>query len=65
MRCSIRGDVKYGARKPNEDQRIHLHSFSLEFIHPISNEPIKVMNFPPNEQIWNLFQDAIADEMLK
>jgi 23S rRNA pseudouridine1911/1915/1917 synthase len=65
MKCCIRGDVKYGASKPNEDGRIHLHSFSLEFIHPVTQEPIKVMNFPPDEQIWNLFQDAIADEMLK
>jgi 23S rRNA pseudouridine1911/1915/1917 synthase len=64
MGCSIRGDVKYGAKLSDHDGRIYLHAFSLEFIHPVQKEPIKIMCFPPEDQIWNLFQSAIADEML-
>lgn len=62
--CPIRGDVKYGARRHNQDGRIHLHSFSLTFIHPVQKEEITIMSFPPHEQLWDIFQAAIADEML-
>jgi 23S rRNA pseudouridine1911/1915/1917 synthase len=62
--CPIRGDLKYGAKRFNENGSIHLHAFSLEFVHPVQKETIKIMSFPPDEQLWNIFQDAIADEMV-
>src|SRR5687768_14380222 len=30
----IRGDVKYGSKRTNQDGSIDLHAYSLEFIHP-------------------------------
>ncbi|MDX5321523.1 MAG: RluA family pseudouridine synthase [Bacteroidota bacterium] len=38
----IVGDVKYGSDKVNPDRSICLHAHSLEFIHPVKKEPIKV-----------------------
>lgn len=40
--CPIKGDLKYGFDRSNKDASIHLHARSLEFIHPVSNEPIKI-----------------------
>ncbi len=59
--CPIRGDIKYGAKKVNEDGRIHLHSVALEFEHPVQKTPICIKAALPNEQIWNLFSNALGD----
>lgn len=59
--CPIRGDIKYGSNSKNRDASIHLHSRSLEFIHPIKNEKIKITANPPKkDQIWQLFKDLWA-----
>jgi 23S rRNA pseudouridine1911/1915/1917 synthase len=57
MGCPIRGDVKYGFPKPNEDGSINLHSRRVYFIHPIKNEPIVVVAGLPNNQFWEEFLD--------
>jgi 23S rRNA pseudouridine1911/1915/1917 synthase len=57
--CPIRGDVKYGAKKGNEDGRIHLHSVALEFEHPIKKEDVCIKAALPNEQIWLLFKQLL------
>jgi 23S rRNA pseudouridine1911/1915/1917 synthase len=40
--CVIKGDLKYGAKRSNKDGSIHLHARSLEFIHPVKKEPVKI-----------------------
>lgn len=56
INCPIRGDIKYGANNKNRDASINLHSRSLEFVHPIKNELIKITANPPKkDQIWQLF----------
>lgn len=42
MGCSILGDLKYGASKPNPDKSICLHARNIEFIHPVSKEIVDV-----------------------
>ena len=37
----IKGDVKYGAKRPNKDRSISLHSNKIEFIHPVTKKKIK------------------------
>lgn len=37
--CAIEGDVLYGAE---EKDRLYLHSYSIEFVHPVTNEKICV-----------------------
>lgn len=51
--CVIKGDVKYGADRPNKDRSIHLHSRSVSFIHPIKDEEIKLTASTPNDPVWN------------
>ena len=50
--CPIRGDIKYGARKPNEDGSICLHCRSLSFIHPVKKEPVYIEADPPEYSIY-------------
>ena len=57
----IRGDLKYGAKKPNEDACIHLHSVGLEFIHPVKNEEVIIKAPLPKEQVWSLFRQALGE----
>jgi len=54
--CPIKGDLKYGAEKPNQDGSIHLHSRSLSFIHPVKKEPVRIEGAVPNEQLWREFK---------
>lgn len=49
----IKGDVKYGADRPNKDRSIHLHSRSVSFIHPIRKEPIELIADPPSDPVWD------------
>lgn len=51
--CIIKGDVKYGADRPNKDKSIHLHSRSVSFIHPVKKEPINLIAPLPNDPVWN------------
>ena len=54
--CPIRGDLKYGFRQPNEDGNINLHSRSLEFLHPVRKEQVRIVAAVPEEdQLWQLF----------
>jgi 23S rRNA pseudouridine1911/1915/1917 synthase len=57
--CPIRGDLKYGYPRSNPDKSIHLHARMLEFIHPVSQEPITVIAPPPDETLWNYFSALI------
>lgn len=49
----IKGDLKYGFDRSNPDASIHLHARRLEFIHPVSKEPIAIEADPPEDSIWN------------
>ncbi len=54
----IRGDLKYGDRNRNEDGNINLHSRSLEFMHPVKKELVKIIAPVPREdQLWGLFHE--------
>jgi len=56
MGCPIRGDVKYGYSEPSGDGRsISLHAKSLEFIHPVKKELLKVEAPLPEDGFWNYF----------
>ena len=56
MGWPIKGDIKYGAERPNRDGSIHLHCRSLGFIHPVKKEPVLIEANPPIDQIWDLFE---------
>ena len=49
---SIKGDLKYGAKRSNPDGSISLHARKISFIHPVKKEEINIIAPPPNEKIW-------------
>lgn len=59
--CVIKGDLKYGAKRSNEDASICLHARSLQFIHPVSKELIKIKAMVPKNKLWRFFEDKILD----
>lgn len=62
INCPIRGDVKYGASKLNENPTmIHLHGFQLSLTHPVRQEQMTFTAQPPQEQLWDLFRQALPD----
>ena len=55
MGSPIRGDIKYGFKKPNEDASINLHARELRFEHPIKKEKILIVAPLPSEPFWEQF----------
>lgn len=53
--CHIKGDLKYGSKRSNEDGGISLHSRKIEFEHPVSKKNISAIAQPPHDQIWDNF----------
>lgn len=52
-KCPIKGDIKYGARRTNDNASIHLHARSLRFTHPVSNEEINITApTPTKDALW-------------
>jgi 23S rRNA pseudouridine1911/1915/1917 synthase len=53
----IKGDVKYGARRSNEDGSIHLHARELSFEHPVTKEKIAIKApVPQHDNLWRYFE---------
>lgn len=50
--CIIKGDLKYGSKRSNKDGSINLFAYSMEFIHPIKKESIKIQAPIPKGKIW-------------
>ncbi|SEB66235.1 ribosomal large subunit pseudouridine synthase D [Tenacibaculum sp. MAR_2009_124] len=48
----IKGDLKYGDRRSNDDGGISLHARKIEFIHPVNKESIKIIAPTPQNSIW-------------
>ncbi|MFN8145333.1 MAG: RNA pseudouridine synthase [Bacteroidia bacterium] len=62
MGCPIKGDIKYGFDRTNEDGSIHLHARSVQFIHPVKGEMIQLTAPAPQEVIWNFFESNLSLE---
>jgi 23S rRNA pseudouridine1911/1915/1917 synthase len=59
MGCSIKGDVKYGAKRTNKDGGIHLHARKIEFMHPVKKEPVQVVAPVPDEVVWKAISASL------
>ena len=55
MGCSIKGDLKYGAKRSNPDGSISLMSRYVEFVHPVSKEIISLSAPLPPHSLWTVF----------
>lgn len=49
----IKGDLKYGAPRSNPDGSISLLSHRVEFVHPVSREPVVVESPLPVDPLWS------------
>jgi 23S rRNA pseudouridine1911/1915/1917 synthase len=56
--CPVKGDLKYGYPRSNEDGGISLFARKLEFIHPVKKEPVKIIAHFPEGDIWSLFMNS-------
>jgi Pseudouridylate synthases, 23S RNA-specific len=56
--CPIKGDLKYGYSRSNDDGSISLLARRLEFIHPVKKEKVVITAPFPEGDIWQLFKDA-------
>ena len=54
--CFIKGDIKYGAKRSNEDGSICLHARKLTINHPVTKEVLTFTADTPNSAIWKIFE---------
>lgn len=52
--CPIKGDLKYGARRSNEDGSISLHARNVSFEHPVSHLMVEVTAEPFNQLYYSI-----------
>ena len=53
INCPIKGDLKYGFDRSNEDASIHLHARKLSLVHPVQKEEISFTAALPDDALWN------------
>lgn len=56
MGCPIKGDLKYGSPRSNPDGSICLHARTVQFVHPVSKEMIRLTALVPEGNLWNGFE---------
>ncbi|MDR2125688.1 MAG: RluA family pseudouridine synthase [Prevotellaceae bacterium] len=54
--CPIKGDLKYGYPRSNENGQISLHARKIEFIHPVKKNLITVTAPFPDNDLWGCFE---------
>lgn len=54
--CPVRGDLKYGYPRSNENGGISLHSRRMEFHHPVTKVLLKIVADPPDDKLWKFFK---------
>lgn len=54
----IKGDLKYGADRSNQDGGISLHARKISFIHPVSKETIEVTAPVPDDNLWRALEKS-------
>lgn len=55
----IKGDLKYGSPRSNKDGSISLHARSIEFIHPVKKEVMKITaKCPAQDNLWRYFESS-------
>jgi 23S rRNA pseudouridine1911/1915/1917 synthase len=58
--CPVKGDLKYGYPRSNDDGSISLLAWKLEFIHPVRKEKISIKAHFPEGDIWSVFIDSVS-----
>jgi 23S rRNA pseudouridine1911/1915/1917 synthase len=55
----IKGDLKYGFPRSNRDGSISLHARSLEFVHPVRKEALRLSAPVPDDPLWKALSTGI------
>lgn len=58
--CIIKGDVKYGAKRSNQDASISLHARKITFNHPVTKDPLTIIAPVPKDNLWEWFEKEIT-----
>jgi 23S rRNA pseudouridine1911/1915/1917 synthase len=56
--CPVKGDLKYGYSRSNEDGSISLLARKMVFIHPVQKQEITITAHLPESDIWNIFKNV-------
>ena len=59
--CVIKGDLKYGAKRSNPDGGISLHARKIAFVHPVSKLHICITAPVPDDDLWHVLEQTIAE----
>ncbi|MBI2259682.1 MAG: RluA family pseudouridine synthase [Flavobacteriia bacterium] len=62
IQCYIKGDVKYGAKRSNENGSIDLHARKISFLHPVSKEKIEIIAPVPPTTLWKHFENSLLNK---
>ena len=57
--CPVKGDLKYGYPRSNNDGGISLHSWKINFVHPVKKQEIEIIAPVPATDIWVSIHDLI------
>lgn len=61
--CPIKGDVKYGFKRGNDDGSIHLHARKIQFEHPVKKENIVIEAPPPlTDVVWRELYKRVEEQ---
>ncbi|MDX9811681.1 MAG: RluA family pseudouridine synthase [Bacteroidales bacterium] len=58
--CPVKGDLKYGFSRSNEDGGISLFAKRLELIHPVKKEKLVIEASLPTTDIWQAFRNVLT-----
>ncbi len=60
INCKIKGDLKYGFQRSNQNGGIDLLAYKIEFIHPVKKEKISLTADFPDDILWDFFKKTIS-----
>jgi 23S rRNA pseudouridine1911/1915/1917 synthase len=61
--CPIKGDIKYGYPRTNDNGSIHLHAHAVDFIHPVTKLPMHVeAPTPENDIVWEVLSQMVPKD---
>ncbi|MBQ9636455.1 MAG: RNA pseudouridine synthase [Prevotella sp.] len=60
MGCPIKGDLKYGAPRSNPDGSISLLARHVEFVHPVSKQPVAADAPLPADNLWRALAQTVG-----
>ena len=62
--CPIKGDLKYGDKRSNQDGSISLIARHIDFIHPVSKQRISLdAPVPANDNLWQALWDGVQSDI--